>query len=44
MEKLQDHGIDIDGLCSELKAKARCTEGGPAMLKKDLDNILGSAK
>ena len=36
--------IDIDNLCSELRAKAKCSEGGAVVDKKDVDKILGSVK
>lgn len=44
MEKFRNGEIDIDNLCSDLKAKARCSEGGSAVHQKDVDNILGSAR
>lgn len=45
-DKLQDRpdfkdgSLDIDGLCSELRAKARCSEGGVVIDKKDVDSAL----
>ena len=44
MEKFRNGEIDIDNLCSELRAKAKCSEGGAVVDKKDVDKILGSAK
>ncbi|ODQ64230.1 hypothetical protein NADFUDRAFT_47492 [Nadsonia fulvescens var. elongata DSM 6958] len=34
------HDIDIDGLCVELKQKAKCSEFGIVLAEKDLDNSL----
>lgn len=44
MEKFRNGEIDIDNLCSELRAKAKCSEGGAVVDKKDVDKILGMAK
>lgn len=44
MEKFRNGEIDIDNLCSELRAKAKCSEGGAVVDKKDVDKILGAAK
>ncbi|KAL2433700.1 AP-1-like transcription factor yap1 [Exophiala dermatitidis] len=44
MEKFRNGEIDIDNLCSELRAKAKCSEGGAVIDKKDVDKILGVAK
>jgi AP-1-like transcription factor len=44
MEKFRNGDIDIDNLCSDLKAKARCTEFGAAVNQKDVDRILSSAR
>lgn len=44
MEKFRNGEIDIDNLCSELRAKAKCSEGGAVVDKKDVDKILGSAR
>ena len=44
MEKFRNGEIDVDNLCSELRAKARCSEGGAVVDKNDVDKILGSAK
>ncbi|ETI20399.1 hypothetical protein G647_08434 [Cladophialophora carrionii CBS 160.54] len=43
MEKFRNGEIDIDNLCSELRAKAKCSEGGAVVDKKDVDKILGTA-
>ncbi|EXJ90755.1 fungal AP-1-like factor [Capronia coronata CBS 617.96] len=43
MEKFRNGEIDIDNLCSELRAKAKCSEGGAVVDKKDVDSILGVA-
>ncbi|OAP54754.1 hypothetical protein AYL99_11202 [Fonsecaea erecta] len=43
MEKFRNGEIDIDNLCSELRAKAKCSEGGAVVDKKDVEKILGSA-
>ena len=44
MEKFRNGEIDVDNLCSELRAKARCSEGGAVVDEKDVDKILGKAK
>jgi len=44
MEKFRNGEIDIDNLCSELRAKAKCSEGGAVVDRKDVDKILGSAR
>lgn len=44
MEKFQNGEFDIDSLCEDLKAKARCTEGGGGMYLKDIESILNSAR
>jgi AP-1-like factor len=44
MEKFRNGEIDIDNLCSELRAKAKCSEGGAVVDKKDVDIILGVAR
>jgi AP-1-like transcription factor len=44
MEQFRNGEIDIDNLCSDLRSKARCSEGGAVVHQKDLDNILGSAR
>lgn len=44
MEKFRNGEIDIDNLCSELRAKAKCSEGGAVVDQKDVDKILGAAR
>ena len=44
MEKFRNGEIDIDNLCSELRAKAKCSEGGAVVDKKDVDKILGATR
>lgn len=39
--KVQSGEIDIDNLCAQLKAKAKCTGEGPSIEQKDVDDILG---
>lgn len=41
MEKFRDGEIDIDNLCNQLRAKARCSEGGAVVSTKDVDDIFG---
>lgn len=41
MEKFRNGEIDIDNLCSELRAKAKCSEGGAVVEEKHVNNILG---
>ncbi|KIW04173.1 hypothetical protein, variant 3 [Verruconis gallopava] len=36
----KDGSLDIDGLCSELRAKARCSESGVVIDQKDVDSAL----
>jgi AP-1-like factor len=43
MEKFRNGEIDIDNLCSELRAKAKCSEGGAVVDRKDVEKILGGA-
>lgn len=43
MEKFRNGEIDIDSLCSELRTKARCSEGGVVVFRKDVDDIMGRA-
>lgn len=43
MEKFRNGEIDIDNLCSELRSKAKCSEGGAVVDKRDVDKILGTA-
>lgn len=44
MEKFRNGEIDVDNLCSELRTKARCSEGGVVVDQSDVDNIMGRAK
>ena len=44
MEKFRNGEIDVDNLCSELRSKAKCSEGGAVVDVKDVDKILGKAK
>ncbi len=38
----KNNELNIDSLCSELKAKARCSESGRGFIyKKDVDKALG---
>lgn len=41
MEKFRNGEIDIDNLCSELRAKAKCSEGGAVVDEKHVNKILG---
>ncbi|KAK4928997.1 DNA-binding transcription factor yap1 [Elasticomyces elasticus] len=41
MEKFRNGEIDIDNLCSELKAKAKCSEGGAVVEESHVNKILG---
>lgn len=43
MEKFRNGEIDIDSLCTELRTKARCSEGGVVVFRKDVDDIVGRA-
>jgi len=40
MEKFRNGEIDVDSLCTELRKKARCSEGGAVVDKKDVDDIM----
>ncbi|KAJ5112748.1 AP-1-like transcription factor napA [Penicillium argentinense] len=44
MEKFRNGEIDVDNLCSELRTKARCSEGGVVVNQRDVDDIMGRAK
>jgi len=44
MEKFQNGEIDVDSLCTELRMKARCSESGVVIDKKDVDEIMKRAK
>lgn len=41
MEKFRNGEIDVDLLCSELRTKAQCSEGGVVVNQKDVDSIMG---
>ena len=40
-DKVQNGEADMDDLCSQLKAKAKCSGSGPVISKHDVDTILG---
>ncbi|KAJ5554749.1 bZIP transcription factor bZIP-1 [Penicillium sp. DV-2018c] len=44
MEKFRNGEIDVDNLCSELRTKARCSEGGVVVNQSDVDDIMGRVK
>lgn len=44
MERFRNGEIDVDNLCSELRTKARCSEGGVVVNQRDVDDIMGRAK
>ncbi|KAJ5907362.1 AP-1-like transcription factor napA [Penicillium taxi] len=44
MEKFRNGEIDVDSLCSELRTKARCSEGGVVVNQQDVEEIVGRAK
>lgn len=44
MEKFRNGEIDIDNLCDELRGKARCSETGVVIDKKDVDAIVSRAE
>ena len=44
MDKFRNGEIDVDNLCSELRTKARCSEGGVVVNQKDVDDIMGRTK
>lgn len=44
MEKFRNGEIDVDNLCTELRTKARCSEGGVVVNRNDVDDIMGRAK
>ncbi|KAJ5569469.1 uncharacterized protein N7459_008899 [Penicillium hispanicum] len=44
MERFRNGEIDVDNLCSELRNKARCSEGGVVVNQRDVDDIMGRAK
>ena len=41
MDKFRNGEIDIDNLCSDLRSKARCSEGRAVVPLEDVDTILG---
>ncbi len=43
-EKVQNGEADMDDLCSQLKSKAKCSNGGAMIDQKDVDRILGPAR
>ncbi|KAL1955712.1 hypothetical protein VTO42DRAFT_8184 [Malbranchea cinnamomea] len=43
LDKFRNGEIDVDSLCSELRTKARCSESGVVVDKKDLDDIVTRA-
>lgn len=44
MDKFRNGEIDVDNLCSELRSKARCSEGGAVVNQNDVEKILRKAK
>ena len=42
-EKVQSGEADMDDLCTQLKAKAKCSGSGAVIDQKDVDAILGPA-
>jgi AP-1-like factor len=44
MEKFRNGEIDVDSLCTELRTKARCSEGGVVVNKRDVEDIMGRVK
>lgn len=38
--KAQNGEFDLDGLCSELTKKAKCSGSGPVVAERDFDTIL----
>lgn len=44
MERFRNGEIDVDSLCSELRTKARCSEGGVVVNQSDVDDIMGRVK
>jgi len=39
-QDFKEGNLDIDGLCSELRSKARCSESGVVIDQKDVDEAL----
>ncbi|GAD97460.1 conserved hypothetical protein [Paecilomyces variotii No. 5] len=44
MEKFRNGEIDVDSLCTELRTKARCSEGGVVVNQRDVEDIMGRVK
>ncbi|KKZ63319.1 hypothetical protein EMCG_02320 [[Emmonsia] crescens] len=44
MEKFRNGEIDVDNLCSELRTKARCSEGGVVVKQDDVEAIMSRAE
>lgn len=44
MDKFRSGEIDVDNLCTELRTKARCSEGGAVVDQTDVDDIFSRAK
>lgn len=44
MDKFRNGEIDVDNLCSELRTKARCSEGGVVVNEKDVNDIMGRVR
>jgi AP-1-like factor len=42
-EKVQSGEADMDDLCAQLKAKAKCSGSGAVIDQRDVDAILGPA-
>lgn len=42
-EKVKSGEADMDDLCSQLKAKAKCSGKGAEIAEQDVNNILGPA-
>ena len=40
----KEGNLDIDSLCTELRAKARCSETGVVIDKKDVDDALNKLR
>ncbi|KMQ45850.1 Yap1 redox domain [Trichophyton rubrum] len=43
LEKFRNGEIDVDNLCTQLRTKARCSEGGVVIDQKDVDDIVTRA-
>lgn len=43
MDRFRNGEIDVDNLCSELRTKARCSEGGVVVNEKDVECIMDRA-